>query len=153
MKYMPRAKIWKGWKTEQGLNQEQEAFCQLYTSWDREFFGNGVQSYIEVYWPNKQDKNRYKTAMAASSRLLSNVKIYTRINELLEEWWLNDQNIDKQLTALINQWEDKNVKLWALKEYNRLKARVIDKQPVTFTYDLSWKSLKEIEDIKKSLLN
>jgi hypothetical protein len=30
------------------LNPKQEQFCQLYAS-DREFFGNGVESYIEVY--------------------------------------------------------------------------------------------------------
>lgn len=147
-----RAKITKGGKTEKGLNQEQEAFCQLFTTGDRDFFGNWVQSYIEVYQPDQTQKNWYKTACSRASQLLSNVKVYTRINELLEEWGLNDQNVDKQLTALINQWDDKSTKLWALKEYNRLKARIIEKAPVTMTIDVTNMSIREIEEKRKALL-
>lgn len=105
------------------LNEKQELFCQLYAS-DEEFFGNWVQTYIEVYKPDQTKKNRYNTACASVSRMLSNVKLCDRINEILEEKWLNDNFVDKQLLFLINQHQDKSTKLWAIKEYNTLRARV-----------------------------
>lgn len=147
------AKIVKWWKTEQWLNQEQEAFCQCYTMSDRELFGNGVQSYIEIYKPNTTVKNWYKTACVRASQLLSNIKVIKRINELLEDWWFNDTNVDKELSFLISQHSELSTKLWAIKEYNRLKARVVDKLPVQLTYDLTGKSIDEINTIKESLLN
>lgn len=105
------------------LNYNQERFCQLYAS-DEEFFWNWVQAYIEVYKPDQSKKNRYKTACASVSRMLSNVKLCNRINELLEEKGLNDEFVDKQLLFLITQHDEKSVKLWAIKEYNTLKARI-----------------------------
>ena len=45
------------------LNPKQEAFCKLYTQ-EKEFFGNGVESYLEVYNINKHKPNWYKTACA-----------------------------------------------------------------------------------------
>lgn len=107
------------------LNERQELFCQLYAT-DREFFGNGVQSYIEAYNP-KRTPNWYKSAMADSSRLLSNVKIANRINELLELKGLNDGYVDKQLEFLITQFADFKSKLGGIKEYNQLKGRIVDK--------------------------
>lgn len=112
------------------LNPKQEKFCKLYAT-DREFFGNGVETYIEVYKPDKSKKNWYKTACSAASQLLSNIKVYTRINELLEEEGLNDQNVDKQLLFLVNQHEDKGNKLGAIREYNKLKTRITDKIDAT----------------------
>ena len=145
-------KLSKGWKTEQWLNQEQEAFCQCYVNSDKEFFGNWVQSYIEVYGPDKTAKNWYKNACAAASQILTSTKVIARINELLEEWWLNDQNVDKQLSFLITQFDDKGSKLAAIKEYNRLKARVIEKWAEVNIYNLSDLSPKELEERRKELL-
>lgn len=105
------------------LNPKQERFCQLYAS-DHEFFGNGVQSYIEVYEPDQSKPNWYKTALAASSRMLANVKVCDRINQLLEEGGLNDQFVDKQLTFLITQHADFGSKMSAIREYNQLKSRI-----------------------------
>jgi hypothetical protein len=107
-------------------NARQEKFCQLYAS-DREFFGNGVETYIEVYEPDMSKPNWYKTACAAASRMLSNVKVYTRINELLNSDGLNDNNVDKQLLFLINQHADNTNKVAAIREYNKLKQRITDK--------------------------
>jgi hypothetical protein len=109
-----------------GLNEKQELFCQLYAT-DREFFGNGVQAYIEAYEPDTSKPNWYNGARASASRLLSDVNIYTRINELLEDGGLNDVNVDKQLQFLINQQDDKSTKLQAIREYNKLKQRIIDR--------------------------
>lgn len=112
------------------LNPKQEKFCVLYAS-DQEFFGNGVQAYIEAYDPDLNDKNYYKTACAAASRLLTNVKVLNKINQLLEEQGLNDAFIDKQLKFLITQHADFSTKLGAIKEYNKLKSRITDKMNLT----------------------
>jgi hypothetical protein len=114
----------------EGLNLQQEKFCQLYVT-DREFFGNGVETYLEVYDIDKTKPNWYKTACAAASRLLSNVKVCERISELLEENGLNDVHVDKQLLFLINQYSDFSSKIAAIREYNKLKQRIIEKTDIT----------------------
>lgn len=108
------------------LDPTRELFCQLYAT-HQEFFGNGVQSYIEAYQPDQTKPNWYKTACASSSRILTNVKVIDRINEILEETGMNDAFIDKQLSFLITQHSDFTNKLGAIKEYNKLKARITDK--------------------------
>jgi len=112
------------------LNPKQEKFCQLYAS-DKEFFANGVQSYIEAYNPDESKVNWYKTAMSTSSRMLRSVKICDKINELLETSALNDEFIDKQLGFLMTQHEDYKTKLGAVKEANTLKQRIVKKIDVT----------------------
>lgn len=112
------------------MNQLQERFCKLYAT-DREFFGNGVESYLEVYDIDRSKPNYYKTACAAASRLLSNDKVLNRINGLLEESGLNNAFVDKQLKFLITQHADFNIKLGAIKEFNKLRARITEKQDIT----------------------
>jgi hypothetical protein len=126
-KISKKKEIFKWWKTENKLNAQQELFCQCYVSWDKELFGNGVQSYIEAYEPDTTAKNWYKTACASASRLLSNDKVIARINELLEEWGLNDQFVDGQLLFLIQQHSDFGSKMRAIGEYNKLKQRITQK--------------------------
>lgn len=108
------------------LNPKQELFCQLYST-DKEFFGNGVQTYIEVYEPDQKKPNWYKSACASASQILSNIKVINRISELLEEGGLNDAFIDKQLKFLITQHADFTNKLGAIREYNKLKQRITEK--------------------------
>lgn len=115
---------------KQTLNPKQERFSQLYAT-DREFFGNGVQTYIEVYEPDQSKPNWYKTACSRASELLSNPKVFTRINDLLEESGFNEVAIDKQLAFLINQQADFTNKLGAIKEFNKLKARITEKTDIT----------------------
>jgi hypothetical protein len=115
---------------QKGLNPKQEAFCQLYAK-SEEFFGNGVQSYLEVYDISKDKPNWYKTACAAVSRELSNVKVCQRISELLEKQGLNNEFIDKQLLFLITQHADFTNKLGAIREFNKLKQRITDKLDLT----------------------
>lgn len=112
-----------GAKTEQGLNLQQEEFCQLFVMPDSDFYGNGVSSYIGAYKPRKIG-NWYNVARACSSRLLTNVNVCKRINELLETGGFNSENIDKQHLFLINQYADLKTKLGAIKEFNELKGRV-----------------------------
>lgn len=108
-----------GW----GLNPQQELFCKLYAS-DKEFFGNGVQSYIEAYEPDRTKPNWYKTVMATASVLLRNPKVCKRITDLLELNELNDNAVDKQLAFVIHQYQDLPSKTRAIAEYNKLKKRV-----------------------------
>ena len=116
-------------KKKTKLNLKQEAFCQLYAT-DQEFFGNGVESYMEIYKINKSKPNWYKTACSAASRLLSNVKVCQRINELLDDAGLNDQFVDKQLLFVVTQHGDLRTKLGGIREYNKLRGRIIDKLEV-----------------------
>lgn len=110
------------------LNIKREYFCKLYTS--TEFFGNGVQAYIEAYNPDQSKPNWYKTAQGGASRLLSNAIILDRINELLDDRGLNDAFVDKQLLFLITQNVEFGAKAAAIREYNKLKQRIIEKSEV-----------------------
>ena len=112
----------KAKEVKNGLNPQQLDFCKLFAS-DREFFGNGTQSYIEAYNPKKVG-NWYKSAMASASRLLSNVKILDEINRLLELRGLNNSFVDKQLELLVTQNADYGSKIAAIREYNKMKKRV-----------------------------
>lgn len=117
------------------LNAEQEKFCQLFAS-DKEFFGNGVRSYIEAYKLSSSKKD-YNTAKSNAYRLLTLIKITNRINELFDAGGLNDTFVDKQLEKLLTQDADFRVKATAIKEYNILKARITNKHelinPVNIT--------------------
>lgn len=112
------------------LNPKQEKFCHIYAT-DKEFFGNGVESYIEVYKPNKSNPNWYKNACSSASQLLSNTKVFTRINELLEETGFSDAFADKQLGFLMAQQSDFTNKLGAIREFNKLKKRITEKMDLT----------------------
>jgi hypothetical protein len=138
---------------EETLNERQERFCQLYTG-EKQFFGNWVQSYLEVYDIDRSKKNWYKTACAATSQLLSNIKVLNRINELLEEQGLNDQFADKQLLFLLSQHCDFTNKLWAIKEYNKLKGRIIDKiEPKIDINIYNEQKIKDLNDMIKRVEN
>src|SRR3990167_982426 len=108
-------------------------FAKLYAT-DAEFFGNGVQSYIEIYEPNKNKPNWYKSVCSSASRLLSSVKVVERINELLAETGFNEAFIDKQLSFLITQHADFPTKLGAIKEFNKLKGRITEKSLVGLVF-------------------
>lgn len=111
------------------LSPQQEKFCRLYAS-DVEFFGNGVQSYIEVYQPNQKKPNWYAAARAAAVQVLSSKYVIARINELLEETGYSEPHVDKQLSFLLTQHADLPTKLGAIKEYNKLKGRITEKAKV-----------------------
>jgi len=108
------------------LNPKKEKFCQLYAT-EKEFFCNGVQSYIEAYKPDQSKPNWYKTARQQAYRLLTNVGILRRIDELIELDGMNDSYVDKQLGKLIQQDAEFGIKLGAIKEYNVLKERIKNK--------------------------
>lgn len=118
-------------KTEDGLNQKQEEFCQLYINADRELFGNGVQCYLEVYNRGRKIPISYKSAVVLASKELTKVNVIARINSLLETGGFNEENVDKQHLFLINQHADLKTKLGAIKEFNELKQRIQKKLDIT----------------------
>ena len=113
------------------LTEKQKAFCEIYVS--KEFFANGVQSYIEAYSIDTSKQGAYLSAKTNASQLLTNTNLLSYINHLLELNGLNDSFIDKQLTFLITQNADFGSKLGAIREYNKLKQRVEDKGKVDVT--------------------
>jgi len=117
-------------KSGHKLTPQQEMFCQFYAG-DREFFGNGVQSYIEAYQPDQSKPNWYRTARSRASELLTKPNILERIDEIFEAHGLNDQFVDKQLEKLIVQDADFSTKMKAIAEYNKLKARITEKKDIT----------------------
>lgn len=134
-------------KLNGGLNPQQELFCQLYAS-NREFFGNGMQSYLEAY---DLDSSKWKSAKANAHRLLTKDYILKRIDELLEIY-INDQVVDKELGFVILQKADLGSKVAAIREYNKLKNRVSDK-PAPSVQELHLhlhKNEKVVQIIKKA---
>lgn len=130
-------KAQQGFKTKSGhkLTPQQERFCQLYAS-DREFFGNGVQSYAEAYGVDITKPGKYRIACAAASENLTKPYILERIEEIFEAHGLNDAFVDKQLEKLISQDADFRTKLGAIQEYNKMKGRIINKQEITGPVEL-----------------
>lgn len=117
-------------ETIKKLNPKQELFCQLYAS-DRDFFANGVQSYIEAYDINTSEPGAYNAAKSSAHDLLTKPYILARINEILEVEGLNDVFVDKQLGFLITQNADLSTKARAINEYNKLKSRITEKKDIT----------------------
>lgn len=105
-----------------GLNLKQTLFCQAYVS--EEFYGHGSNAYIAAYG---LDETQYNTAKINASKLLTNANILTRINELLSADGLNDEFVDKQLLHVITQNAEFSSKVAAIREYNKLKQRIVDK--------------------------
>jgi hypothetical protein len=149
-----------------GLTHRQEKFCKLFVYGDREHYGNGTLCYLEAYGitygfdEDDEDeeepiKLKQNVAAAAASRLLRNVKIINRINELLQEGGFNDTNVDRQHLFLINQFGDLKTKLGAIKEYNVLKRRVdgpkVEVNLFTPTEEERQKSQAAITDFLKTL--
>jgi len=109
--------------TKNKLTPEQEKFCQCFVSPDA-FFGNGVKSYIKAYGIDVSQKGQYDVAKSGAYENLTKPYINDRINELLEDQGLNDNNVDKQLGLVINQNAEFGSKVAAIREYNKLKKRV-----------------------------
>jgi hypothetical protein len=111
---------------EGGLTERQEEFCQLFAT-DREFFGNGTQSYIEAYDVSLGSPGAYDAARSSAADLLMNPNILSRISEIMEVVTFNDVAMDRQLAFWATQKAHPMAAVQAIKEYNRVKKRVDDK--------------------------
>jgi hypothetical protein len=128
-----------------GLTQKQFHFCMLYTT-DLDHMGNGLRSYITAYGlQGTTDVAKLASAQTCSSRLLRNVMVLDCINKLRTIKMTHDI-ADSKLAALINQEDDENIQLGALKEYNRLHGRVTDKLKVTMTHGEMLDQLRKLHE-------
>ena len=71
---------------------------------------------------------------AASSRLLRNCKIQERNIEIMNGM-LRNEVIDARMYRIIQKWKDVD-SIAAIKEYNKLKQRIVEKQQLV---DWDWK--------------
>lgn len=127
------------------LNKRKELFCQFYVK-NKETFCNATESYAEAYdfkldtldttrekdpdnpmkdLPSEYDR-AYRVVAVEGSRLLRKVDIQDRITQLFNELLRNDI-VDGELSKLIVQDSDWDVKVAAIKEFNKLKARITEK--------------------------
>jgi len=107
------------------LNEKQKLFCDNFVS--KEFFANGFESYVDAYNVDLERNGAYESAKSAASRLLKNKDVCDYINSLLDDAGLNDNFVDKQLLFLINQQTDFGSKIAAIREYNKLKSRIVER--------------------------
>ena len=126
--------------TKKGLTAQEEKFCQIYST-EKEFFGNGVQSYLEAF---DLSPSKYNTAKVQASILLTNPNITARIRELIDIK-LSDEMVDKELAKVILQDAEFNPKVSAIREYNKLKQRITDKLEIKVeAEDISGEQLNEL---------
>lgn len=145
-------KLVHGKTLDNGLSMKEELFCQLFSS-DREFFANGVESYAEAFDYDITEYRKYKVAQNGATRLLSKPIILNRINEMLELRGLNDAFVDKQLELLITQNAEFSAKLGGIKEYNKLKARITDKQEMNITHKFEEMTDEQLDTAIKARQN
>lgn len=119
---------------EVSLTENQKKFCENYVS--KEFYGNGVQSYINAYSIDITRKGAYESAKISAYDNLTKPNIVKYINSMLESEGLNDSFVDKQLLFLIQQHAEFSSKIAAIKEYNKLKQRITEKSEVKISGEL-----------------
>lgn len=75
----------------------------------------------------------YDNCSSAASRLLRNVKVVEYCDKLLNDL-LKNEKVDARLAKIIFQERDNTDALNAIKEYNKLKQRIIDKAETKVDY-------------------
>jgi hypothetical protein len=130
----------KGATPEKELNAKRELFCRHYAQGEGTF-GNATLSYAAAYdidlqfinktdrWGNQVqqpvDLGRYNVCSVNGSRLLRDAKVKKRVQELRLEL-LNDEFVDAELVNVIQQNEERGPKVAAIREFNKLRMRIVD---------------------------
>ena len=128
------------------LTKKQELFCKLFAT-NREYFGNGTQAYAKAYNIDLSQRGKLGIAKASASRLLTYDYISDYINKLINIGGLNDKRVDRELLFLIEQNANFNVKLGAIKEYNSLRKRIIEREEINVKSEVNLTSvLNEIKN-------
>ncbi len=139
------------------LNINHKRFCQLYTQ-NSTLFGNATQCYAIAYGydldsldseaiysePDEEGKTEkledspyekaYNVCKVEGHRLLTYPNINEYINKLLNEMMTNE-TADAELAWVMKQRVDLAPKLGALREFNKLKNRVLNIEINTETID------------------
>jgi hypothetical protein len=140
------------------LNPQQEAFCRYYAQGEGTF-GNATLSYSAAYeielgdltWHDKDGNLRvhkdfvgdYHVCSVNGARLLRNADVQERINVLLNEL-LQDKIVDAELAKVIKQDGDLTPKVAAIKEYNKLRGRIVDLSKVTQVQKLDMDDVRAV---------
>jgi len=115
-------------------NLRHRTFCELYAL-EMDFMGNATRAYAIAFDIDLDDKEVYKKSYAScraqASEILTKANILAYINELLDDYCLNDIQVDKQLAYVIFQHTDLKAKIAGIKEYNALKRRIVRKMELT----------------------
>lgn len=117
------------------LNLQQDLFCKLFAT-DPTVFGNASHAYSKAY-----GNDNMFSAQVAVNHLLMKPEITARINEYLSKEGFNDVSVDKKHNFLIHQFNDFNVSLKAIEQYNKLKKRIENKIELVIP-----KPVMELED-------
>lgn len=147
-------------------NQRRELFCRYFTQND-ELFNNATLSYAEAYGykldelsrepvygePDEEgnreivESSEYDKACNVCAvnggRLLRNTQIQERITVLRNEL-LKDDIVDSQLAKVIMQDHDASPKVAAIREYNKLRGRIIDQSQVTQVHKLDMDDIRSV---------
>lgn len=75
----------------------------------------------------------YNTCSSNGHRLMRNAKVKARCEELLESY-LENRKVDARLSRIIFQHRDDTDALNAIKEYNKLKQRIVEKREDKIDY-------------------
>ena len=126
-------------------NQRRELFCRYYAQGEGTF-GNATLSYAAAYEINVGDvsmsdkdgnpvvekayKGNYATCSSNGYRLLRSAEVQARLVVLRNEL-LRDEIVDAELAKVITQDGDLTPKVAAIKEFNKLRGRIIDQTKVT----------------------
>jgi phage terminase small subunit len=113
------------------LNLEQMRFVEFYTALGSDTYGNATQSYLKAY------NCSYVTAKSNSAQIIKKPHIIEAINMQLEIQGLNDVTVDRELFSTILQNKDLSSKMAGIREYNKLRKRVVDSQKQPLMIGLS----------------
>lgn len=132
------------------LTPQQELFCQYYVNNDT-LFSNATLAYAEAYDYKLSELSKdkpvtgtnqvtghpihgqspytkaYNVCAVSASQLLKKPYINARVVELLNQL-LRDDVVDAELMRTIKQEKKLDAKINAIKEYNKLKGRIIEKR-------------------------
>jgi len=133
------------------LTPQQELFCQYYVKND-EMFGNATRAYAEAFGydldnmsnerpvevlpdgTKKEEKSEYEKAYnicgVEGHKQLRKPKVNDRVVALLNEI-LTNEVVDSELAKVMKQDHKLDAKVNAIKEYNKLRGRIIEKRDVT----------------------
>jgi hypothetical protein len=132
-------------KEAEALKARRELFCRYYTQ-SGDNFGNATLSYADAFEYDLEELSRepvcdpdtgkkiedspydkqYHVCSVMSSRLLRNDEIQKRIIVRLNEL-LKDEIVDSELAKIISQDRDNPSKVAAIREFNELRGRIIDR--------------------------
>lgn len=113
--------------TEIELTLPQKSFVDYYLNGDDDFrMGNATRSYAKAFNYDITDDKKANTCASEGSKLIRypNIKVYMR--QHLEDNGWNDEAMDSRLRQIAYKGKDADA-VNAIKEFNKLKQRIIDK--------------------------